>query len=227
MPLPTTAVAPKRKDPGMLTLFGQSKVGKTTLLSQLPNCLIIDTEKGADYVSGLIAQANSYRDLIAIGKELKESVHKYDYVAIDTIDKVSDWMEAQTVFEYNQDAKLKVASFSDIPYGGGYNSVRNKMMGLLASFKAIAPKLILIGHRKKTVIGETEVKFSSASLDLTGKLKNMICADSDAIGYIYREEGVVMISFETTEELEAGSRCDHLKGKVFPFNWSQIYIDSK
>lgn len=227
MNLPTVAIQPKRKDPALLTLFGQSKVGKTTLLSQLPNCLIIDTEKGAEYVPGLIVSANSYKDLIAIGKSIRESAHKYDYVAIDTIDKVSDWLEAQATFEYNQDAKVKVAVFSDIPYGGGYNAVRNKMMSLLASFKTITPKLILIGHRKKTVIGETEVKFSSASLDLTGKLKNMICADSDAIGYIYREDGNVMISFETTEELEAGSRCEHLKGKIFPFDWSKIYIDSK
>ena len=49
MELPTQVVKSKTVNPSLLTIFGQSKVGKTTMLSKLDNCLIIDTEKGTKY----------------------------------------------------------------------------------------------------------------------------------------------------------------------------------
>jgi hypothetical protein len=50
-------------------------------------------------------------------------------------------------------------------------------------------------------------------------------SDSDAIGYIYRdEEENLMISFKSNDALEAGSRSPHLRGQVLPFDWNKIYV---
>ena len=67
------------------------------------------------------------------------------------------------------------------------------------------------------------------SLDLTGKLKNMLMADCDAIGYVYRddEKGKLMISFKANEALEAGSRSPHLRGKDIELKWKSIYKGDK
>jgi hypothetical protein len=62
-------------------------------------------------------------------------------------------------------------------------------------------------------------------LDLTGKIKQITCANADAVGYIYREEEQTMVSFNSLDDITAGSRCAHLKGKTMPMNWSEIYID--
>ena len=230
MDLPLTKVGVKAKSPKVLTLFGQSKVGKTHMLSQLDGCLIIDTENGTEYVDGLIVKAESLVDLANIVKTLKTGQYPYKYIAIDTLDKIVDWCEAKIVAEYNAEQKAKglnlvVTDIGDIPYGGGYGAVRTKVMSILNAFRALNIPIIQIGHRKKTIIGESSVEFSSASLDLTGKLKNLVCADSDAIGYLYRTDGKIMISFKTSDELEVGSRCEHLRGETFEFDWSKIYID--
>ena len=51
-------------------------------------------------------------------------------------------------------------------------------------------------------------------------------ADSDAIGFVYRdEEGNLKVTFEASAEIEAGSRCEHLRGTVIDFKWDKIYID--
>ena len=56
----------------------------------------------------------------------------------------------------------------------------------------------------------------------------MIMSDSDAIGYIYRDEDEkLMISFKSNDALEAGSRSPHLRGQVLPFDWNKIYIKEK
>jgi len=86
---------------------------------------------------------------------------------------------------------------------------------------------LVMRHRKKTIIGESKVEFSSSSLDLTGKLRNLICADSDAIGYVFRDkQNDLRISFQTSDELEVGSRCEHLRGKILDFEWQHIYPDT-
>ena len=66
------------------------------------------------------------------------------------------------------------------------------------------------------------------SLYLTGKLKNVIMAVCDAIGYVYRnEKEELMASFKANDAIEAGSRCPHLKGKDIQFQWNNIYKEKK
>ena len=55
----------------------------------------------------------------------------------------------------------------------------------------------------------------------------MIMSDCDAIGYVHREEDELMVSFKANEAVEAGSRCEHLKGQVMKFNWNKIYKKEK
>jgi hypothetical protein len=48
-------------------------------------------------------------------------------------------------------------------------------------------------------------------------------SDCDAIGYVLREDDKLMVSFKADESIEAGSRCEHLRGQCMEFNWSNIY----
>jgi len=230
MELPTANIGIKARNPQILTLFGQSKIGKSTLLSQLPDCLIIDTEKGSRFIDGLIVQAESLADLSNILKELKTGKYSYRYIALDTIDKIVEWCEVKVIQEYNAEQKAKglklsISDVGELAYGLGYSLVRTQVMKIIFAFKNLEIPLILIGHRRKSQIGEDQVEVSASSLDITGKLKNMICAESDAIGYLFRDNGNVMVSFKTSDELEVGSRCAHLRGKVFEFDWTNIFID--
>ena len=59
-----------------MLLYGAPKVGKTTALSQLKDCLIIDTEQGANMVDGYIEEANNREELIKILKEASDG-HEY------------------------------------------------------------------------------------------------------------------------------------------------------
>jgi hypothetical protein len=220
MELPTSRSAPARRSPKLLTLFGQSKVGKTTTLAELDNCLILDTEKGTDFVSAMKVQVNSLNELMNVMKAVRDSDHKYEYIALDTLDNVVFWIEHAIC------AENKVKQIGDIPYGGGYAQVRDRVITLINRLKLLAPQVILIGHRKKTLIGSDSVEVNTSSLDLSGKLKNLVMADSDAIGFVYRdEEGNLKVTFEASSEIEAGSRCEHLRGNVIDFTWDKIYID--
>lgn len=222
MELPTTRQPASRKSPRLLTIFGQSKVGKTTTLASLDNCLIIDTEQGTEMVEAMKVGANNLTDFMAVLKAIKAKEEKYDYLALDTIDNIVLWMEE---FVCKSEG---VKTIGDLDFGKGYAMVRDNVMKILGQLKPLAAKgVILVGHRKKTLIAnETDIKVNTSSLDLSGKLKNFIMADSDAIGYVFRDaEGALKVSFMADDETEAGARCIHLRGQVVDFEWSNIFVD--
>ncbi len=211
------------ENPKVMLLYGAPKVGKTTALSQLKDCLIIDTEQGAGMIEGYIEEANSREELINILKEAKEG-HEYKYVAIDTIDKIADWAEKAVCQEEG------VVAIADLAYGKGFALVREKVLNTIKVMKTIFPHVIVIGHRKwARAIVDSKAIVEPESLDLTGKLKNMLMADCDAIGYVYRddEKDKLMVSFKANEALEAGSRSPHLRGKEIELNWKLIYKEKK
>jgi len=211
------------QNPKTMLLYGAPKVGKTTALSQLDDCLIIDTEGGANMIEGYVEAINSRKELIELLKQAQEG-HEYKYVAIDTIDKIATWAE-QAVCE-----EESVSAVQDLAFGKGFGLVREKVLNTVGILKQIFPHVIIIGHRKwARAVVDSKAIVEPESLDLTGKLKNMLMADCDAIGYVYRDEdkGNLMVSFKANESLEAGSRSPHLKGKEIELKWNLIYKGDK
>ena len=211
------------ENPKVLLLYGAPKVGKTTALSQLNDCLIIDTEGGANMIEGYIETVKNREELIELLKQAKEG-HDYKYVAIDTIDRIATWADKAVCEEEN------VSAIQDLAFGKGFGLVREKVLNTIHFLKEIFPHVIIIGHRKwARAIVDSKAIVEPESLDLTGKLKNMLMADCDAIGYVYRDEekGNLMVTFQSNDALEAGSRSPHLKGKELELKWNLIYKGEK
>jgi hypothetical protein len=201
-----------------------------SILAQTASGLIIDTEQGHRKLSGIIAEINNRDELIMLMEELRlpENVNRFRFGIVDTIDKIVDWIEAQVLLENN------ATNLSDIPYGGGFYMVRTRITNFLLWLKATFQYSIIIGHLKRREIGgETEKIVKPDTLDLNGKLKNLIMADADAIGYVYRgKDQELRVSFKSNGDItEAGSRCIHLRNADVMLadadgtfvDWSQIY----
>ena len=210
-------------NPKKMLLYGAPKVGKTTALSKLDNCLIIDTEQGANMIEGYVENVSSRQELIELLKEASAG-HEYKYVAVDTIDKIAEWAEKAVCEEES------VVNIEDLSFGKGFALVREKVLNTVNVLGNIFDHVIIIGHRKwARAVVDSKAIVEPESLDLTGKLKNMLMADCDAIGYVFRDEenSKLMVSFKANEALEAGSRSPHLRGKEMELNWKNIYKESK
>ena len=73
---------PVSLNPKVLLLYGAPKVGKTTMLSQLDDCLIVDTEKGTHMVEAYVQEVNNREELIQTLKDAMEGP-EFKYLAID------------------------------------------------------------------------------------------------------------------------------------------------
>lgn len=209
------------------------KVGKTTILSQLSNCLIYDIEDGSRFVTALKIKVNSLAELNSVTDEVVKAGRPYKYIAIDTVTKLEDWCDVDATLYYMSTVQGKSftgKSVCELPNGNGYLYTRMAFRKYMDRVKKAADNIIFIGHIRDKMLAGKDVKNNTEvmtkDLDLTGKNKNIACTDADSIGYLYRDkEGKLMISFKTSDTVNCGSRCEHLKGQEFEFDWKKIYID--
>ena len=243
--LPTGKVPAEALSPRNLISFSKPKTGKTTLLSQLDNCLILDLEQGSKYLEAMKVEANSIADIKAVGKAIKDAGNPYDYIAVDTITALEEmcipyaeelYMKTPMGKNWPTDGKLKYGTIIGLPNGAGYQYLREAFTKVVAYIQTWAPRIILVGHVKDTVLEKNGSDFNSLDLDLTGKLKRITASNSDSIGYLYRKGKKNILSFKTSDDIACGARPKHLsnqeivlsemdeKGEV-QTHWNKIYID--
>lgn len=243
--LPTKIIKAANLSPKNMIIFSKPKVGKTTLLSQLDNCLIIDLEEGSDYVDALKIKANSVADIKKIGEAILAAGKPYKYIAVDTITALEEmcvpfaeelYSRSSMGAKWFTDGKPKYGSILNLANGAGYPWLRQAFEKVIDYIKTLAPHIILVGHIKDTLLEKNGAEFNSLDLDLTGKLKRITTSNSDAIGYLYRKGNKNMLSFKTSDEIACGARPEHLRNKEIVIselsednkitsNWNQIYID--
>jgi hypothetical protein len=243
--LPTAPVPSTTKSPENLIIYSKPKTGKTTMLSKLKDCLIIDLEKGTNKIDAMKVQASNLNELQDIIKAVKASDHKYKYVAVDTITELEAWCEwdATTMYmktpmgknfnraQHPKTGEMKVLprnqwdSVLGLPKGAGYLYLRNSFKKWMNILLTLAPHVIFVAHVKDAMSEKKGKEVAVKDLDLTGKLKMITAQKADAIGYVYWDKEELMICFQSKDGIEANSRCEHLKNTTLPFKWENIFID--
>jgi hypothetical protein len=236
--LPTKKVKANRVNPKRLIVYSKPKTGKTTAFAGLDDNLIIDLENGADYVEAMKVKANNLQELKEVGKAIKEAGYPYQYITIDTVTALEDMVMPLAINLYKQTPMGKNYSGDSIltlPNGAGYLYVRQAFFQVLDFIDTLAPHIILSGHIKDKVVDDKGEMVMSANIDLTGKIKSLICANADAIGYMYRKGNKTILSFKTNEEVTCGARPEHLRNEEIvvtemnekgelEFHWDKIYV---
>lgn len=241
--LPKEKNKPKVNNPRFLILFGRPKSGKTTLLSMLDLCLIIDLEGGSEFLESLSIQARTIEDLGNISRAISEEIAKtgkkpYKYIAIDNATRLEEMCLGYAKVLYKQTPMGKSYNGDDIrtlPNGSGYMYLRIAVRKVIDMFRNLCDNFILIGHTKEKMINKEGEELSEMALDLVGKLGDIICGEADAVGYVYRKKNETIISFEGGDNSVREARAPHIRGKKIVIaesdenneitvHWDRIYL---
>jgi hypothetical protein len=237
--LPTKTRTAITKSPKKLVIYSSPKVGKSTLMSGLNSSLLIDLEDGSDSVDNImVLKAKTYQEIYNICEKVKVAGRPYRYIALDTATALEEMVMPLAKKLYQQTPMGK--SFNDgiltLPNGAGYLYVRQAYMMVLSMVEEAAERTILFGHIKDKVIDKAGKEVAAKDIDLTGKLRTIVCANADAIGFLYRDGNRNIITFETSDEIVCGARPTHLRNRAFPLSelmtdgtirtyWDMLYID--
>ena len=236
--LPTKKVKVESVNPKRLIIYSKPKTGKTTAFAGLADNLILDLENGSNYVEALKLNVNSLQELLEAGKAIKEAGCPYKYVTIDTVTALEEMVAPLAIKLYKQTSMGKNYDGDNVltlPNGAGYLYIRQAFFQVLDFIDTLAPHIILSGHIKDKAVDDKGEMVLAANIDLTGKIKSLICANADAIGYMFRKGNKTIVSFKTNEEVTCGARPEHLrnaeivvsemneKGEL-KFHWDKIYV---
>lgn len=224
-----------RRNPRKLLLYGPPKIGKTTFLAALDSNLIFDLEKGTSFVSSLSVEASTLEDIKKFAKEVVAANKPYKYISIDTVTKLEELCEwdatecyMKSVIGRNFNAgkqRNEWESVLTLPQGGGYFWLRESVKSWVNALSTLADTLILTAHVREKSLEKKGKEVSYKDLDLTGKIRNILSSDMDAIGYMYRDDGDLRINFKSTDEVVCGARSPHLAGQDISAEWNRIFID--
>lgn len=252
--LPAGKTPATRLNPRILLFYGMPKVGKTTEMAKLEGNLILDAERGTELIDAMRIPINSIsgsttmtetgevaftsidsvvyeimkqaqEEFVATGKKPKPP---YKYITMDTVDKLEEMCEVTATAKYKSTAMGKSfdgKSVIELPNGAGYYHLRNEVLLQISNLSRICEHLILVSHVKDKVLNKGGIDVSSMDISLTGKLGQIVAAQCDVIGYMYREpKKPLMVSFETQENTTMGARVPRLAGLRVPFDWNTIFI---
>ena len=237
--LPTERRQAENYNPSLMVLFGKPKSGKSTLMASLESNLIIDLENGYRALSVMDIQVRSAEQLFEAAKaieaeNIKLGKNAYRFITIDNATRLEEmslpYLYRNTAMgqgwgflkdptgkaikdKFGKSVPDPKADVRLLPNGAGYLYLRQAVRKMIDMFKPLCETLILVAHVKDKQIKKDGEELSEMSVDLAGKLGDIICGEADAIGYIYREGKKTFISFEGGDNTIREARPLHLRGK--------------
>ena len=129
-----------------VVIYGPEGIGKTTLASQFPNPLFIDTEGGTEHFDvNRLEMPERWDQLLNMIKEVSENPDICSTLVIDT----ADWCE-QIAIKYIID-RANVESIEDFGYGKGYTYIGEEFARLLDKLNMVKDagiNVVVTAHAK-------------------------------------------------------------------------------
>lgn len=195
----------------IVVIYGEPKVGKTTIASQFPKALLLAFEKGYNALAGVMAQnITKWSEFKQALRQLekKEVKNVFETIVIDTVDLAFKACETYIC------QREGVDKIGDIPYGAGYKMVREEFNDSLRRIPMLEYGLVMISHAQvSTVTSEDGTEYSRTIPTLAKQPRQIVLSMADIIGYaksVERDgESKTVLFLRGTPQFEAGSRFKH------------------
>ncbi len=178
----------------MIWIYGEPKIGKTTLASKFPGVWFLATEKGQDWIS--VREPSPIENWIGftelMGQIITEKpTHFGDGELIRTLCIDTYDILFQYCFQYVCN-KMGVADPGEIPHGGGWSKLNLEFARVMGKVRQLPYGLIIISHarqkefktrgrkidRYEPYVGAAGFRWASSASDLI-----LLAHSSEEVGY--------------------------------------------
>lgn len=145
------------KSPKMFLIWGQSMSGKTYLLRQFPNVLILNTDGNGDKIPEPTIEIKDFETFMKAIEEIEKGDHTFETIGIDLIDDIATMMET-FICKKNSNDKVTYTSLAEIPYGKGFAERKAIWKALMMRLSQLKYNVIGISHFIERTEDETTVQ---------------------------------------------------------------------
>ena len=194
----------KQRRPAKVGVYGVEGVGKTTLISQCPRVLFLDTEDGCCHYDVDAWGIDTCEDLRTAVRDLRGvEEREYDTIAIDSIDRAEALLEADMCQESGYE------SIEGWGYGKGYKLLADKFTAFLNGTNELMRKgynIVLIGHTQIKRHNDPTItaEYDRYELKLTRHCAPLMKEWCDAL---------LFLNFETTLKVAQNDKARGIGGK--------------
>jgi len=158
-------------------LMGLPKTGKSRMASTFPSALLIDLEKGADFVECYKYPRDSSTNVtLSMVEEIIDDLIvttnlPYKTIVLDTIDKLAQLVDAETCNKNHVDA------IGSIPHGKGYSESSTRFINILEKLMSLRAKglsIVLVSHTRNDD-GVHSVLLTKSSATYIGGQSDHVC----------------------------------------------------
>lgn len=201
---------------GYLTyIYGQPKVGKTTLTTRGRKTLLVAFEKGYNALPGVKPiDIKNWTEMRQLVKELKKPAAKemYDTLTIDTVDIAAKHCEKWIC------AQREVESIGKVPFGQGWNMMKDEFESVFREIAQAGYAVFFISHSKeKTFKRKDGTEYNqivpSCPPTFNEKLSGMVDIYAYAEKYVDEdgESKVRLVLRSPDDTIETGSRFKYIQ----------------
>lgn len=184
-------------------IYGEKKIGKTSLVAQFPNTLFLMFEPGGKSLSTYQRFCSTWDEFLGY-IELLESTpaHGFKTICIDTANLAYD-----SCLQYVC-RKAMIEHPSDEGYGKGWNKVKQEFFDAHKRIAALGVGFVAIAHANLDV-KETRsgASFHTIEPDLTKQAAGFYAGVVDVIGYYHYVGNERFLQIAGDDFAQAGSRC--------------------
>jgi len=176
MSLPTTKTASKNSLADLTILvYGQTKIGKSTLCSQAEDALFLATEPGLNALDVFQVPILTWDNLLNACAEISEGNHSFKTVIIDTVDNAYKFCTEHVL------KKFRIEHESDLGYGKGYALINNEFQRVLTKLAFLPYGLFLISHAREIEMDSRTRKYTRVVPTLPDKARKIVLAMADMV----------------------------------------------
>lgn len=183
-----------------ILLFGEKKIGKTTLASMFPDTLLLCAEPGAKALNVFRMDVRSWKEFKKIIRLLKKD-RRFKTVVVDTVDLLFKLCDAQVCMN------LGVDHVSEADWGRGWSAVRDEFTTAMADLMSLEKGLILISHStEKEIKPRNGAKYDRIQPTMANTARDICEAMVDIWAYFHYDGSDRVLTIRGDEHITAGHR---------------------
>ena len=162
----------------VILVYGQAKIGKSTLCSKFEKPLFLATEPGLNNLDVFRVNVTNWEKFLTACSEIAEGKHGFKTIVIDTVDNL-------VIFCQDYICKKEGVSHpADLPHGKGWHMVTSELHRALAKLAILPYGLILVSHCELLEVETKTKKYNRFTISIGGKNRQVVLNMVDLILFI-------------------------------------------
>jgi len=160
------------------TLYGPTKIGKTTFASHIPGAYLLATEEGYSWLPFRFQNVSNWPTFKTFIDEMEGSPKKVKSVSmwvIDTVDILVKKCMSTICYEWG------LTDLSEEGFSRAWTELADELIFNLLRLKDLGPGILLISHERQRETKTRRMVLTKESMDLSNSIFNAVSYISDII----------------------------------------------